>query len=110
MDKTYTVNTKKKVITISNSAKLTTTDKEIIAMYLNVGYILRQKSVARAKKAAERADSITDADIKKALEEDKEALEKYCEIKNGNGKGKGFFAAKKWYNDNYKKKEKKKEN
>lgn len=95
MDKTYTVNTNKKVITISNSAKLTATDKEEITMYLNVGYVLRHKSAARAKKAAERADTLKDADIKEALKDDANALKTYNDIK----KDKGFFAAKKWYKE-----------
>ena len=57
----------------------------------------------RAKAAAKRADSLTDAAIKEALKDDKKALAEYEAIKKQQGKGGGFFAAKKWYKENYQK-------
>lgn len=99
----YKVDAAKKIITIDDSVKATAADDKDIAMYVAAGYVIKHKSQKRAKQAAERADSLTDAAIKEALKEDKKALAEYESIKKQKGKGGGFFAAKKWYKDNYQK-------
>lgn len=103
MSKAYTVKPDKKVIIIDDSVKATAADDKDIAMYVAAGYIIRHKSPKRAKAAAKRADSLTDAAIKEALKNDKEALAEYEEIKKQQGKGGGFFAARKWYKENHQK-------
>lgn len=103
MAKAYTVKPDKKIIIIDDSVKATAADDKDIAMYVAAGYIIKHKSIKRAKEAAKRADSLTDAAIKEALKENKEALEKYVAIKKQQGKGGGFFAAKKWYKENFQK-------
>ena len=101
MSKAYTVNPDKKVITIDDSVKASAADNKDIAMYVSAGYIIRHKSAKRSKAAAQRADNLKDKDILAALKDDKKALEEYEAIKKKTGKGGGFFAAKKWYKDNY---------
>ena len=101
MKKAYTVNADKKVITIDDSVKATAADNKDIAMYVSAGYIIRHKSVKRSKAATKRADNLKDADIKAALKDDKKALDEYEAIKKKTGKGGGFFAAKKWYKENF---------
>lgn len=102
MSKAYTVKADKKIIIIDDSVKATAADDKDISMYVAAGYVIRHKSVKRAKAAAKRADSLTDAAIKEALKDNKKALEEYEAIKKQQGKGGGFFAAKKWYRENYK--------
>lgn len=102
----YTLSTDKKgrkFITIDDSIKATPADDKDIAIYVGAGYVIRHKSEKRAKAAAKRADSLTDAAIKEALKDDKKALEEYEAIKKQQGKGGGFFAAKKWYKENFQK-------
>lgn len=99
----YRVDAAKKIITIDDSVKATAADDKDIAMYVAAGYVIKHKSQKRAKQAAERADSLTDKAIKEALKDDKKALAEYEAIKKQQGKGGGFFAAKKWYKDNYQK-------
>ena len=103
MRKAYTVKADKKIIIIDDSVKATAADDKDIAMYVAAGYVIRHKSAKRAKAAAQRADSLTDAAIKEALKDDKKALAEYEAIKKKQGKGGGFFAAKKWYKENYQK-------
>ncbi len=103
MAKAYTVKPDKKIIIIDDSVKATAADDKDIAMYVAAGYIIKHKSIKRAKAAAQRADSLTDAAIKEALKDNKEALEEYLAIKKQQGKGGGFFAAKKWYKENFQK-------
>ena len=103
MAKAYTVKPDKKILIIDDSVKATAADDKDIAMYVAAGYIIKHKSIKRAKAAAQRADSLTDAAIKEALKDNKEALEKYSAIKKQQGKGGGFFAAKKWYKENFQK-------
>ena len=97
--KAYTINQEKKIITINDAVKATAADDKDISFYVAAGYIIRHKSVKRAKSAAKRAESLNDAAIKEALKDDKKALEKYEAIKKQSGKGGGFFAAKKWYKE-----------
>ena len=99
----YKVDAAKKIITIDDSVKATAAEEKDIVMYVNAGYVIKHKSQKRAKQAAARADSLTDAAIQAALKDDKKALEEYKKIKATKGKGGGFFAAKKWYKDNYQK-------
>ena len=101
--KAYTLNPDKKIITINDKVKATAAETKDIALYVAAGYIIKHKSEKRAKAAAKRADSLTDAAIKAALNDDKKAMEIYEGIKKGSGKGSGFFAARKWYKDTYKK-------
>ena len=101
----YKVDAEKKIITIDDTVKATAAEEKDIDRYVAAGYIIKHKSQKRAKQAAARAkeDKLTDKDILEALKADKEGLEKYKAIKAGKGKGTGFFAAKKWYKDNYQK-------
>lgn len=101
----YKVDAEKKIITIDDTVKATAAEEKDIDRYVAAGYIIKHKSQKRAKQAAERAakDTLTDEAIKEALKADKEGLAKYEAIKGGKGKGTGFFAAKKWYKDTYKK-------
>lgn len=101
----YKVDPEKKTITIDDTVKATAAEEKDIDRYVAAGYIIKHKSQKRAKQAAERAakDTLTDEAIQKALANDEKGLKKYLEIKGGKGKGTGFFAAKKWYKDTYKK-------
>lgn len=97
----YTVKPDKKIIIIDDSVKATAADDKDIAMYVGAGYVIKHKSAKRAKAAAKRVDSLTDADIKAALKDDKKALAEYESIKKTKGAGGGFFAAKGWFKKNY---------
>lgn len=103
----YKVDLKNQIITIDDEVKPTPSDKSDVEMYLKAGYMIKHKSIKRANVAKERAkkNNITDAEIIEALKKDKDekALNKYIEIKKGQGKGTGFFAAKSWYLKEYKK-------
>lgn len=101
----YKVDPEKKTITIDDTVKATAAEEKDIDRYVAAGYIIKHKSQKRAKQAAERAakDTLTDEAIQKELANDEKGLKKYLEIKGGKGKGTGFFAAKKWYKDTYKK-------
>ena len=101
--KAYIVNPEKKIVIIDDEVKATAAENKDIDRYVAAGYVIRHKSKKRAAKAAERADKISDAMILEALKGDKKALDKYVEIKKTKGKGGGFFAAKKWYKENYQK-------
>lgn len=99
MNAYYKVDVKRKFIIIDDTIKSTAAEEKDIDRYVAAGYIIKHKSQARAKKAIERAskDNLTNEIIMKNLANDEEAKKKYEEIKKGKGKGKGFFAAKKWY-------------
>lgn len=101
----YKVDAAKKIVVIDDSVKATAAEEKDIDRYVMAGYIIKHKSQTRARQAAARAakDTLTDAAIKEALKDDQKGLEKYLEIKGGKGKGTGFFAAKKWYKETYKK-------
>lgn len=93
------VDTEKKVLTIDDSVKPNSRDQFLIDNYLKVGYTIRFKSEARAKKAKERADKQpTIAEIEEILKPYDDLAKQFEEIKKGKGKGKGAFAAKSWYN------------
>ena len=99
----YRLNTEKKIIIIDDSVKMTAAEDKDIDRYVRVGYTIKHKSASRSKAATARADGLKDADIKAALKDDKKALETYEAIKKTKGEGGGFFAAKKWYKENYQK-------
>lgn len=125
----YKVDNTKKTVTVDDILKCSKEEKEMITILVAGGYTLKKKSEKRAAKASARANDgkLTDSMILTALKDDttvveertttdkesgKEvsvkvtALEKYKEIKSTKGKGGGFFAAKKWYQDYAAKKEK----
>lgn len=96
--KYYTLNQKKKTITIDYTVKPTKEDETEVNAYILAGYIIKRKSAKRAAAAAKRAnDGLKGADIEAALKGNEEALAEYASIKSE----RGFFAAKKWYKDNY---------
>ena len=101
----YKVDAEKKIITIDDTVKATAAEEKDIDRYVAAGYIIKHKSQKRAKQAAVRAakDTLTDEALKTAVKDDAEGLKKYETITAGKGKGTGFFAAKKWYKDTYKK-------
>lgn len=92
------VDSEKKVLTIDDSVKPSSRDQFLIENYLKVGYTIRFKSEARAKKAKERADKQpTVGEIEEILKPYDDLAKQFEEIKKGKGKGKGAFAAKSWY-------------
>ena len=99
----YKVDAVKKIVTIDDSVKATAAEEKDIDRYVAAGYIIKHKSQKRAKQAAERAaaDSLSNEEILAALKDNKEATKQYMAIMKGKGKGTGFFAAKKWYKDNF---------
>lgn len=120
MKKAYTVNTKKKTITIDDNIELTKIDEKDISMYVNGGYTIRHKSEKRALKATVRVNQnkLNDKIITNVLKEDKKpfvivghefydketrtALEIYDDIKHSNVKPYGYFSAKSFYTKVYK--------
>lgn len=104
----YKLDTKKKTITIDDEVKPSDRELQDVATYVSAGYIIKHKSEARSLKAKERArkNKYKNEEILEALKDDAKAKETYEEIKNGKGKGTGFFAAKSWYVDYKNKKEK----
>jgi len=90
--KFYILDDEKKEIIIDKSVVPTDLDLKMVAMYGSMGYKPHEKIIRKAKKGSTAA--LKDADIVKALASNREALAKYNEIKNGKGKGFGFFAAK----------------
>ena len=95
----YTINKEKKVIAVDLS-KITAEEKNFIIFKAQAeGYEIKQKSAKRSKTAKERAAELPNkATILKALEtkEEKEEFEKMI-------KDKGFFKARSWYLNTYKK-------
>lgn len=120
MKKAYTVNSKKKTITIDDNIALTAIDEKDISMYVNGGYTIRHKSEKRALKATVRVNQnkLSDDIITKVLAEDKKPfvienhefysketrtpLEIYEDIKHSKVKPKGYFSAKSFYTKEYK--------
>ena len=90
----YKIDRTKKTITIDTTVKQSINDEKEIAMYVSAGYVIKHKSLAKAKQAKERSDSITAADIRNELANDKEALKEFNRLMS-NG---GFFTARKYYN------------
>lgn len=93
MKKPYRLDSTKKTITIDTKAKQTVSDEKAIAMYVAAGYIIKYKSLAKAKLAKERSNDITAAEIRNELANDKDALKEFNRLMS-NG---GFFAARKFY-------------
>ncbi len=87
----YTLDSKKKTITIYKYLEPTDTDLKMIQMYLSCGY-----SVIEVEKMERKTDGLTEAKILKALGNDAKKKAEYDKIK----KDKGFFAAKQWYKEN----------
>jgi hypothetical protein len=101
--KAYSLNKNKQWVILNTDVKPTAAEQMLIDTYVRNGWELKLKSAARAAKATARADGLKDADIQEALKNDKKALADYIAIKKQKGKGGGFFAAKKWYKENYQK-------
>ena len=106
--KYYTIDHKKKIITVDASITPTKVEEKEVDIYTKNNYALRIKSQARAAKMRAQADGLDAKAIKEALKGDKEALKKFDDIIHGkktgitNAEGKvGFFAAKKWYLKEY---------
>lgn len=106
--KYYTIDHKKKIITVDASVNPTKVEEKEVDIYTKNNYALRIKSQARAEKMKAKADGLDADAIKKALENDEVALKKFDDIIHGkktgitNAEGKvGFFAAKKWYLKEY---------
>ena len=81
----YKVDAAKKIVVIDDSVKATAAEEKDIDRYVMAGYIIKHKSQTRARQAAARAakDTLTDAAIQEALNNDQKGLEKYLEIKGG---------------------------
>lgn len=91
--KYYTIDDKKKVVIFDTTVKPTKEEREDLIMFSQMGYDVRKKIVRVVKKNS--IASLKDADIKKLLAEDKEALAKYESIKEKKtSEGGGFLAAK----------------
>jgi len=99
--KYYTLDHDKHFITVDTTVKPAKGDEEAVKLYVSMGYKMRIKSQARAKRMADKADNLKAEDIRTALKGDKEGLAKFERILKGKEEGykKGFFAAKKWYKE-----------
>lgn len=99
--KYYTLDHEKQFVTVDTTVKPAKGDEEAVKLYVSMGYKMRIKSQARAKRMAQQADNLNAAAIKEALKGDKEGLAKFARIMKGEEAGykKGFFAAKKWYKE-----------
>ena len=103
--KYYTVNNEKHIITIDKSITPTKDEYEEVERYIHYGYDMRFKSQEKAKmmrekmekRMKENPDNLNAAAIRDALKNDKEALDKFNAILKEHKKG--FFSAKKWYNE-----------
>lgn len=94
------VDTKKKVITIDNTAEPEKNDFQLLTSYLAAGYTKRDKSEKRAKTMKKRAEDdkeLTVENMRAALGKDEEKLKTFEAILEGKEKGHGYFAAKSWY-------------
>lgn len=105
MPKYYVLNHEKQTIIVDTTVKPTAEDKKDVRLYVSMGYKMRKKSQERAKMMRDKADNLSADTIRKALKDDKEGLTKFENIMKGKEEGykKGFFVARKWYKDNYKK-------
>ena len=96
--KAYRIDKEKMLIIIDDEVKLTEQDKEDIKFYVSCGYEIKHKSAKKAKKAKENADKkkkYTKEYIEGQLKG--QDLKDFIAIKNGKGKGLGWFAAQSWY-------------
>ena len=107
--KYYTIDHEKKYITVDTTVKPSNGDEEAVALFVKMGYKMRIKSQDRAIKMRAQADTMNAAEIRELLKDDSKALKKFDDIIHGkktgitNAEGKyGFFAAKKWFKDEYK--------
>ena len=109
----------KRVVILDASVEPTPDEDRYVNKLIAGGYTPRMKSQKKAKQMKERADQQpTDEEILAALKNDPANLQKYKDIKrakdedgnkvkeNYNGT-KGFFAARSWYVNEIKPKEKK---
>ena len=108
--KYYTLDHEKQFVTVDTTVTPNKGDAEAVKLYVSMGYKMRIKSQARAKKMKDNADGLNAESIKESLKNDKNALKKFEDIIHGkktgvtNADGKtGFFAAKKWYLKEYNK-------
>lgn len=91
--KYYTIDDKKKVVIFDTTVKPTKEEREDLIMFSQMGYNVRKKIVRVAKKNS--IASLKDADIRKLLANNKEALEKYVNLKDLPVKeGGGFLNAR----------------
>lgn len=98
----YTINKEKKVIAVDFENLTAAEEKFITVKAKTEGYEIKQKSAKRSKNAKQRAAALPNKEeILKALEtkEEKEEFEKILKDKE---KG-GFFKARSWYLNKYKK-------
>lgn len=94
------VDTKKKVITIDNTAEPEKNDFQLLTSYLAAGYTKRDKSEKRTKTMKQRAENdkeLTVENMREALKDDEKNLKTFEAILKGKDKGHGYFAAKSWY-------------
>ena len=91
--KYYTIDEKKNLVIYDTTIKPTSEEREDLIMFKRMGYDVRKKINRTAKKGS--IASLKDADIKKLLASNKEALEEYERVKKISAKeGGGFFKAK----------------
>lgn len=101
MNKYYNVNHERQTITVDTTVKPTKKEEADVKLFVSNGYKLRVKSQDRAQAMKDKADGLNADDIRNALKDDKKALDKFNAIVKGKDKEykKGFFSAKKWYNE-----------
>ena len=91
--KYYTIDEKNKVVIFDTSVTPTNEEREDLIMFSRMGYDVRRKINRAAKKGS--IASLKDADIKKLLASNKEALAEYERIyAKGTKEGGGFFKAR----------------
>ncbi len=87
----YTLDAKKKVITIYKYLEPTDTDFKMIQLYLTSGFTVKE-----VEKVERKTDGLTKDKILKVIGKDEKKLAEFNDV----FKNKGFFAAKQWYKEN----------
>ena len=107
--KYYRIDQDKHTITVDTAITPTAADEAAVALYVKMGYAMKIKSQERAHQMKAQADTLSADEIRELLKDDSKALKKFDDIIHGkktgitNAEGKyGFFAAKKWFKDEYK--------
>ena len=90
----YTLDEANKVIIIDKSVSPTEQDVMMLQIYGGMGFTVHEKIQRTASK---KNKQLLDSEIKKALENNKEALAEYERIKKSKKEG-GFFKARKYAN------------
>jgi hypothetical protein len=91
--KYYTIDEKNKVVIFDTTVKPTSEEREDVIMFKRMGYDVRRKINREVKKGS--IASLKDADIRKLLASNKEALSEYDRLyKLGTKAGGGFFKAR----------------